>query len=117
MSVWGPVYISSLAGGADGVAEALCVTPHPPQTAAGEQTFYGKLHGDPNREMDELPLPRESGEWLCGVCMLKSGSVSRKHLRHCGRVKVHFLVGPHNLVPICDFYHSHHVYLPCSVTH
>ena len=62
MSVWGPVYVSPLSGGADGVAEALCVTPHPPQTAAGEQTLHRELHGDADREVDEFPLPRESGE-------------------------------------------------------
>lgn len=78
MPVRGPVYVSPLAGGADGVAEALCVTPHPPQTAAGEQTLHRKLHGDPDREVDELPLPRESGERLCGSCRLKSISMVRK---------------------------------------
>lgn len=64
MPVRGPVHVSPLAGGADGVAEALCVTPHPPQTAAGEQTLHRELHGDTDREMDELSLPRESGECL-----------------------------------------------------
>lgn len=64
MSIRGPVYVSPLAGGVDGVAEALCVTPYPPQTAAGEQTLHGELHGDTDREMDEFPLPRESGECM-----------------------------------------------------
>lgn len=62
MSVRGPVYVGPFSGGADGVAEAIRVTPHPPQTAAGEQTLHRELHGDPDREVDELPLPRESGK-------------------------------------------------------
>lgn len=56
VSVRGPVHVGPLAGGADGVAEALRVTPHPPQTAAGEQTLHGELHGDADREVDEFPL-------------------------------------------------------------
>lgn len=82
MSVRGPVYVGPFAGGADGMAEALCVTPHPPQTAAGEQTLHGELHGDPDREVDELSLSRESGE-------LKSISMDRKQPKYCA--KVHFL--------------------------
>lgn len=66
MSVRGPVHVSPLAGRADGMAEALCFTPHPPQAAAGKQTLHRKLHGDPDREVDELTLPRESGECVCG---------------------------------------------------
>lgn len=62
LPVRGPVYVSPLTGGADGVAEALRITPHPPQTAAGEQTFHRELHGDSDREVDELPLTGESGE-------------------------------------------------------
>lgn len=64
MSVRGPVYVSPLSGGADGVAEALCVTPHSPQTASGEQTLHRELHGEPDREVDEFPQPRESGECM-----------------------------------------------------
>lgn len=92
MSVRGPVYVSPLPGGADGVAEALCVTPHPPQTTAGEQALHRKLHGDPDREMDELPVPRESGEQLCGACKLKVAQWVEYRKKHCADLRIHFLV-------------------------
>lgn len=71
MSVRGPVHVSPLAGGADGVAEALRLAPHPPQTAAGEQTLHRELPGDSDREVDELALPGESGE-----CCLRHGRLA-----------------------------------------
>lgn len=63
----GPVHVGPLAGGADGVAEAIRLAPHPPQAAAGEHALHGELHGDPHREVDELPLPGESGAWGAGL--------------------------------------------------
>lgn len=66
------------------MAEALCVTPHPPQTAAGEQTLYRELHGDSDREVDELPLPRESGK-----CMQAEKKLKQPNSRT--QVRGHFL--------------------------
>lgn len=66
MPVRRPVHVGPLAGGADGVAEALRLAPHPPQAAAGEQALHRELHGDADREVDELALARESGECLGG---------------------------------------------------
>lgn len=57
-----PVHVGPLAGGADGVAEAIRLAPHPPQAAAGEQALHRELYGDAHREVDELALTRESGE-------------------------------------------------------
>lgn len=71
MPVRRPVHVGPLAGGADGVAEALRLAPHPPQAAAGEQALHRELHGDAHREVDELTLSRESGE-CPGICKFDS---------------------------------------------
>lgn len=73
MPIWGPMYISSLTRGANGVAEALCLTPHPPQAATRKQTLHRELHGNIDRKVDELTLTRESGKCLLHVAWYLKG--------------------------------------------